>query len=91
MEKEKITIKKTEIETTQDGIKVVRVTLQKGSAKYIRGARYMDLEDPKKRKSIYRSWKKDIDKIEHETAITEAEAEANIKTIIGEELVEEDE
>ena len=89
MKKEKIIIKDTEIETTPDGIKVVRVTLVKSDKEYIKGARYTDLQDPKKKKSIFRAWKKDIEKVEEEKAINEDEIEANIAALKGEEIPDE--
>ena len=89
MKKERIVIKDTEIETTPDGINVVRVTLLKGSKEYIRGARYLDLQDPKKKKSIYRTWKNDIEKVEAEKAINEDELEVNIKKLKGESIEDE--
>ena len=89
MKEKKIIIKDTELETTDDGIKVVRVTLQKGDKEYIKGARYTDLQDPKKKKSIYRAWKKDIEKAEAEKAINEDEVEANIKKLKGESIEDE--
>ena len=91
MEKEKIIIKNTELETTPDGVKVVRVTLQKGSTKYIRGIKYGDLIDKKAKKSVYRAWRKSINKIENEKVVTEEDAEVAITKLIGEELPEEDE
>jgi len=89
MKEKKITIKETEIETTADGIKVVRVTLVKGDKDYIKGARYTDLQDPKKKKSIFRAWKRDIEKVEAEKVINEDEAEANIKKLKGESIEDE--
>lgn len=89
MKEKKITIKNTELETTPDGIKVVRVTLLKEGIEYIKGARYTDLQDPKRKKSIYRSWKRDIEKVEAEKAINEDEVEANIKKLKGEVIEDE--
>lgn len=89
MKKEKIIIKDTEIEPRDDGITVVRVTLTKGSKEYIRGARYTDLLDPKNKQSIFRTWKKDIEKVEEEKAINEDEIEANIAALKGEEIPDE--
>lgn len=89
MKEKKITIKDTELETTPDGIKVVRVTLVKGDKEYIKGAQYTDLQDSKKKKSIFRTWKKDIEKVEAEKAINEDEIEANIKKLKGESIEDE--
>ena len=89
MKENKIKIKDTELESTPDGIKVVRVTLVKDDVEYIRGIRYTDLEDPQKKRSIYRTWKRDIAKIEAEKAINEDEVEANIKKLKGETLPDE--
>ena len=89
MKKEKIIIKDTEIETTGDGIKVVRVTLVKGGKEYIKGIRYTDLQDPKKKQSVFRTWKQDIAKAEAEKAINEDEIEANIAALKGEEIPDE--
>jgi CRISPR/Cas system CSM-associated protein Csm4 (group 5 of RAMP superfamily) len=90
MKEKKITIKDTALEPTPDGINVVRVTLLKEGKEYIKGARYTDLQDPRKKKSIYRAWKKDIEKAEAEKAINEDDVEANIKALIGEELKEDE-
>lgn len=90
MKEKKIQIKNTELETTADGIKVVRVTLLKDGIDYIKGARYTDLQDPKKKKSIYRAWKRDIEKVELEKAISEDDAEANIKALKGESINEDE-
>jgi hypothetical protein len=89
MKEKKITIKNTELETTADGIKVVRVTLLKEGIEYIKGARYTDLQDPKKKKSIFRAWKRDIGKVEEEKSINEEEVEANIKKLKGESIEDE--
>ena len=83
---QKIIIKKTELEEPEDGIKVVRVTLQKGDAEYVRGVRYVDLKDPRKKQSVFRTWKKDIEKIEKEKAIKEEDIESDIAALIGEEI-----
>jgi hypothetical protein len=90
MKEKKITINDTELETTPDEIKVVRVTLLKDGIEYIKGARYTDLQDPKKKKSIYRAWKKEIEKVEAEKAINEDEVEANIKKLKGESINEDE-
>ena len=89
MKEKKITVKDTALETSPDGIRVVRVTLLKDGIEYIKGARYTDLQDPKKKKSIYRAWKKDIGKVEAEKAINEDEVEANIKKLKGETIEDE--
>jgi hypothetical protein len=89
MKEAKITIKKAKIEKTPDGIKVVRVTLQKGDAEYERGVRYVDMKDPTKKRSVFRTWKKDIDKIEKEKAIKEEDVERDIAALIGEEILDE--
>jgi hypothetical protein len=90
MKEKKITIKDTELETTDDGIKVVRVTLQKGDKEYIKGARYTDLQGPKKKKSIYLAWKRDIENAELEKVVNEDEVEANIKKLKGETINEDE-
>ena len=90
MKNEKTIIKNTEIETNPAGIKIIRVTLQKGSEKYIRGISYTDMMDPKAKKSIYNAWRKSIDKIEREKAIKSEDAEANIKNLVGMELPEDE-
>lgn len=86
---QKLIIKKTEIETTPDGIKVVRVTLQKGDAEYVRGVRYVDIKDQKKKQSVFRTWRKDIEKIEKEKAIKEEDVESDIAALVGEEILDE--
>lgn len=90
MKKEKILIKDTELEITPDEIRVVRVTLLKDGIEYIKGARYTDLQDPKKKKSIYRAWKRDIEKVELEKVVNEDEVEANIKKLKGETINEDE-
>ena len=90
MKEKKITVKDTALETSPDGIRVVRVTLLKDGIEYIKGARYTDLQDPKKKKSIYRAWKRDIEKVELEKVVNEDEVEANIKKLKGETINEDE-
>ena len=90
MKEKKITVKDTALETSPDGIRVVRVTLLKDGIEYIKGARYTDLQDPKKKKSIYRAWKRDIEKVELEKVVNEDEVEANIKELKGETINEDE-
>ena len=87
--KEKIIVSNIEEEDTPDGIRVLRITLKKGKQTFIKGARYVDYTDEKKRRSIFRAWKKDIEKAEAEKAIKEDEIEANIKKLKGEEIPDE--
>ena len=89
MKKDKITIKDTEIEPRDDGITIVRVTLVKGGKEYIRGARYTDLQDPTKKKSIFRAWKRDIEKIEQEKAIKGEDVEKDIAALVGDDISDE--
>lgn len=87
--KEKIIVSNIEEENTPDGIRVLRITLRKGKETFIKGARYVDYIDEKKRKSIFRTWKRDIEKVEAEQAINKDEIEAKIKVLKGEELKDE--
>ena len=89
MKEDKIIVSNIEEETTSDGVLVLRVTLKKGKESYVRGARYVDYIDPQKKKSIFRTWKRDIAKIEAEKAINKDEVEANIKKLKGETLPDE--
>ena len=87
--KEKIIVSNIEEETTPDGICVLRITLKKGKQTFIKAAKYVDYTDDEARKSIFRAWKKDIEKAEVEKAINEDEIEANIKKFKGEEIPDE--
>ena len=88
--KEKIIVLNLEVENTPDGVRVLRVTLQKGKNKYVKGARYIHYIDETKRKSIFRTWKREIEQVEAEKAINVSEIEASIEALKGEEIKEDE-
>jgi hypothetical protein len=92
MAKEKITIDKIETETTPDGIPVLRVTLRRGETTYVRGvsaADFLDDEHPEKRRSVERSWRNDIEKVERLKKVKKSDIEKKIKEIKGKEIADE--
>ena len=97
-EKLKLKIIKVEDEETPDGVFIYKMTLKSKIGSYLRGVRVSDWEDERARRSIKKTWLRDIGKIEAEKAIKEtktkeelkAEMKAKMKGIKGTEI-EEDE
>lgn len=85
----KLKIEKIEPEKTPDGRDVLRMTLKTEKGTYIRGVSLENWEEPQKKKSIIRSWIKDIEAIESREELSEEEVKEKVKKYKGEELTDE--
>jgi hypothetical protein len=79
-EKLKLKIIKVEDEETPDGTLSYKMTLQSKMGTYIRGATVSDWEDERKQRSIKKTWRRDIDKIEAAKKKSESKTEEELRT-----------
>ena len=85
----KLKVEKIEPEKTPDGFDNLRMTLKTENGTYIRGVSLANWEDPQKKRSVTRTWIKDISLIESHKELSETEVKEKVKKYEGEELTDE--